>query len=97
MLLLSFPIALLAAMQLPSVLGAMWDEEYAYEIPARLIGDGLIPVVLILASIIVASFTTCVKVVWPRGFKGEHHSMVLIGANEWNMLIECLPKNTDTS
>jgi len=73
MLLLSFPIALLAAMQLPSVLGAMWDEEYAYEIPARLFGDGLIPVVLILASIIVASFTTCVKVVWPRGFKEYRH------------------------
>ncbi len=85
-------------MRLRSVLDAMWDEEHANEIPARLIGDKLIPAVLLFASTIVASFLTYVKVVWPRGFKGEHHSMVSItGANEWNMLIECLPKNTETS
>jgi len=80
------------------VLGATWDQDYTNKITAHLIKHELFLAFLGLTLFISICCALYLRIVWPRDFKSEYHSIVLItAANEWNMLIESSPKNTSIS
>lgn len=79
------------------MLGATWDQDYTNMITAHLIKHELLAF-LGLTLFISICCALYLRIVWQRDFKSEYHSIVLIAAaNEWNMLIESLPKNTSIS
>ena len=80
------------------MLGATWDQDYTNKITAHLIKHELFLAFLGLTLFIYICCALYLRIVWPRDFKSEYHSIVLItAANEWNMLIESSPKNTSIS
>jgi hypothetical protein len=75
---LSVPPLLLNTKQLRAMLDARRDDELASGIPAYQIQDELTLAVLAFSVSICIFGLQCLRIVWPRGFKGECHSMILI-------------------
>ena len=79
---------LLNAMDLRAMLDARRNHEHAGDIPAYVIKDGLAMSVLAFSTAICIFCVQCVRVIWPRVFRGEGHSAISkTVANEWRMLI----------
>ena len=52
----------------------------ASEIPADLIKDGLTLAVLAFSVALTIFCLQCLRVVWPRGFRGEHNTILMVMA-----------------
>jgi len=83
----------LPLLQLTTHLRAMLDARrnsvHANDIPAYVIKDGLTLSVLAFSTAVCMFCLQCVRVMWPRGFRGECHSTIsIIIANEWKMLVD---------
>jgi len=74
---LSVPPLLLSTNQLRAMLDARRDDELASGVPAYQIQDGLTLAVLAFSVSICTLCLQCLRIVWPRGFKGEylHHDL----------------------
>jgi hypothetical protein len=70
------------------MLDAERNHEHASNIPAYVVKDGLAMSVLASSTAICIFSLQCVRVIWPRVFRGERHSTISkIVANEWRMSI----------
>ena len=74
---------------LRTVLDARRNHEHASDIPEYVITKGRLALSMILYSLVTCGFClTCVKVIWPKVFKGECHNAVSkIVENEWRILV----------
>jgi len=68
----------LTVTQLRAMLHARKDDENPYRIPAHLVKDGLTLAVLAFCIAILVFCLQCLRVVWPRGFRGECCTVKLI-------------------
>jgi len=74
---LSVPPLLLSTNQLRAMLDVRRDDELASGIPAYQIQDGLTLAVLAFSVSICTLCLQCLRIVWPRGFKGTTHHVLL--------------------
>jgi len=75
--------------QLRDMLGASRDNktENTYGIPAHLVKDGLTLAVLAFSIAMCIFCLQCLRVVWPRGFRGKRRIVKLIAMTRTPMLI----------
>ena len=73
---LSVPPLLLNTMDLRTMLDARRNHERASNTPAYVIKDGLTISVLAFITAICIFCVQCVRVIWPRVFRGERHSAI---------------------
>ena len=59
------------------MLNARRDDEHASGIPPHVIKDGLVLAVLVFGIAVCIFCMQCVKAVWPTGFRGESHNVII--------------------
>ena len=82
---------LLSTTHLRATLDARRNHKHTSNIPAYVIKDGLTLSVLAFSIAICIFCLQCVRVIWPRVFRGERHGAISkIIAIEWRMLVGTL-------
>ena len=81
---LSTLLFMITAMHLRATLDARRNYEHASDIPVYVIKDVVALSALALVTAICIFCMQCVRVIWPRVYRGECHSTIYkIVANEW--------------